>query len=75
MPAPKSAPKADLVKDLLPVGKIVSLLQGGRTLEGYEVLDKDDRFVLFRGSLQVAPQKEFVLIPYEKIEAIGLDRE
>lgn len=75
MVAPKSAPKADPVKDLLPIGKIVSIVSGGRTLEGYEVLDKDDKFVLFRGNVQVAPQKEFVLIPYGKIEAIGLERE
>lgn len=76
MPAAKaSALKAEESKDLLPVGKIVSLVSGGRTFDNYEVLDKDEKFILFRASVLNAPQKEFVLIPYEKIEAIGLNRE
>lgn len=75
MPPVQKKPVTEEVKDLLAIGKIVNLVSGGRTLESYEVLDKDDRFVKFRGNVQVAPQKEIVLIPYEKIEAIGFDRE
>lgn len=76
MPVAKtSAPKAEEKKDLLPVGKIVSIVSGGRTLQNYEVLEKDEKFVLFLGNPLNAPQTEYVLIPYEKIEAIGFGRE
>lgn len=57
---------------LLQIGAIVNIEKGGRTLPGYEVLDFDDRFVKFRGSVSISPQTEIVLIPFEKIEAIGL---
>ena len=73
-PAQKAAPKA-AVKDLLPIGAVVSIVSGGRTLPGYEVLDKDDRFVKFSANTQVAPQTEVVLIPYEKFEILGLPRD
>jgi hypothetical protein len=73
-PAQKAAPKA-AVKDLLPVGKFVNLVSGGRTLSGYEVMDKDDKFVMFRASALNAPQTEFVLVPYEKLEMVGFGRE
>lgn len=72
-PTQKAAPKA-AVKDLLPVGSVVSIVSGGRTLPGYEVLDKDDRFIKFSANTQVAPQTEIVLIPYEKLEIVGMSR-
>lgn len=59
----------------LRVGQIVNLVAGGRTLPGYEVLGWDGEFIKFRGSVHVAPQTEVVLIPYGKIEAIGLTDE
>jgi hypothetical protein len=66
------AKKVEAPEGLLKVGAIVSLEKGGRTLTGYEVLDFDDRVVKFRGSVLNSPQTEIVLIPWEKIEAIGL---
>lgn len=57
---------------LLKIGAIVNLEKGGRTLTGYEVLDFDDRYVKFRASTLNSPQTEIVLIPHQKIEAIGL---
>lgn len=74
MAVPKSAPKADVVEDLLPIGTITSLVSGGRTLEGYEVVAKDARFVKFRASLQIAPMTDYVLVPYERLEMVGLPR-
>lgn len=74
-PAQKAAPKAAVVNDLLPVGKVVSIVSGGRTLSGYKVLDKDDKFVLFQASTLNAPQTEYVLVPYEKLEMVGFGRE
>jgi len=65
-----SAPAAPTY--LLVIGDIVNLEKGGRTLTGYEVLDFDARYVKFRGSVLNSPQTEIVLIPHEKIEAIGL---
>lgn len=59
-------------KSFLEIGMLVNLVSGGRTLQNYEVLDFDDTYVKFRGSMQVAPQTEIVLIPHDKIEAIGL---
>jgi len=59
----------------LRVGQIVNLVAGGRTLPSYEVLGWDGEFIKFRGSIHVAPQTEVVLIPYGKIEAIGLTDE
>jgi len=60
---------------LLKKGSIVSLEKGGRTLTGLEVLDFDDTFVKFRWSIHVSPQTEIVLVPWSKIEAIGLEGE
>lgn len=65
---PEIAPSAKLLQ----IGAIVNLEKGGRTLTGYEVLDYDDTFVKFRASVLNSPQTEVVLIPFEKIEAIGL---
>lgn len=56
----------------LKIGAHVNIVAGGRTLPSYEILDFDDKYVKFRGSLSIAPQTEIVLIPHEKIEAIGL---
>ena len=56
----------------LKVGALVNLVSGGRTLQNYEVLDFDQVYVKFRGSIHVAPQTESVLIPHAQIEAIGL---
>lgn len=56
----------------LRVGMLVHLVSGGRTLQNYEVLDWDDKFIKFRGSEQIAPQTQIVLIPQGQIEAIGL---
>lgn len=56
-------------------GMIVNVVTGGRTLTGYEVLGVDANFVKFRGNIQVAPQTEIVLIPFQRIEALGLTDE
>lgn len=63
------APKSD---QFLEKGMLVNVVSGGRTLTGYEVLGADGHFIKFRGSIHVAPQTEIVLIPFSKIEAIGL---
>lgn len=65
----KAAPEKE---PLLKIGALVNLVATGRTLENYEVLDVDDNFVKFRGSVLNAPQTEIVLIPIAKIEALGL---
>lgn len=70
--APK---KAEAVTGLLKKGAIVSLEKGGRTLTGLEVLDWDDTFVKFRWDIHTSPQSEIVLIPWGKIEALGLPNE
>lgn len=60
---------------LLKKGSLVSLEKGGRTLTGLEVLDWDDNFVKFRWNIHVSPQAEIVLVPWGKIEAVGLEGE
>lgn len=60
---------------LLKKGAIVSLEKGGRTLTGLEVIDWDDKFIKFRWNVHISPQQEIVLIPWAKIEAIGLEGE
>lgn len=60
---------------LLKKGAIVSLEKGGRTLTGLEVIDWDDNFIKFRWNVHISPQTEIVLIPWAKIEAIGLEGE
>lgn len=75
MPPAKRAPATSdalAPTHLLKIGDVVNLEKGGRTLTGYEVLDFDARYVKFRGSILNSPQTEIVLIPHEKIEAIGL---
>jgi sporulation protein YlmC with PRC-barrel domain len=56
-------------------GAIVSLEKGGRTLTGLEVIDFDETFVKFRWNMTISPQTEIVLVPWQKIEAIGLEGE
>lgn len=67
-------PKAKIAEQpgLLKLGAIVNLVSGGRTLTDYEVVDFDEHFIKFRGSILNAPQTELVLIPWGKIEALGL---
>lgn len=60
------------LKALLEKGKLVNLEKGGRTLTNLEVIDWDDTFVKFRWDIHVSPQTEIVLIPWAKIEALGL---
>lgn len=69
---PAKRVEAAALKPLLEKGKLVNLEKGGRTLTDLEVLDWDDNFVKFRWSVHVSPQTEIVLIPWAKIEAIGL---
>ena len=63
-----SAPEITMLKK----GALVNLEKGGRTLTNYKILDWDDVYVKFQGSLQVSPQTEIVLIPHAKIEGMGL---
>ena len=56
-------------------GMIVNVVTGGRTLTGYEVLGLDANFIKFRGNIQVARQTEIVLIPFARVEAIGVTGE
>jgi len=64
--------KTAVTKSLLEVGKLVNIEKGGRTLQNLEVLDFDENFIKFRWDTHVSPQTEIVLIPWAKIEAIGL---
>lgn len=66
----EAAPEA-----LLKKGSIVNLERSGRTLTGLEVLDWDDHFIKFRWDLSVSPQTEIVLVPWGKVESIGLTQE
>lgn len=69
---PRKTTDAAPVKALLEKGKLVNLEKGGRTLTNLEVIDWDDTFVKFRWDIHVSPQTEIVLIPWVKIEALGL---
>ena len=71
-PAKRVATEATPKESFIKAGDLVNLVSGGRTLPNYEILDWDDRYIKFRGSLSVAPQTEIVLIPHEQIEAMGL---
>jgi hypothetical protein len=57
---------------MLNKGQLVNLEKGGRTLTNLEVLDWDETFVKFRWDVHTSPQSEIVLVPWQKIEAIGL---
>lgn len=67
--------KSETRPGFLREGQVVNVTFGGRTHSGYEVLDWDDQFIKFRGSILVAPQTEICLIPRSQIEAIGLTGE
>lgn len=67
-----TAKTASTVKPMLEKGKLVNLEKGGRTLTNLEVIDWDDNFVKFRWDIHISPQTEIVLIPWAKIESIGL---
>jgi hypothetical protein len=67
--APK---KAETPTGLLKKGALINLEKGGRTLTGLEVLDWDENFIKFRWNISISPQVEIVLIPWSKVEAIGL---
>lgn len=69
---PSHAPAVAPQDGLLKIGALVNIEKGGRTLTGYEVLDFDNRLVKFKGSEMNSPQTLIVLIPWEKIESIGL---
>lgn len=71
-PAKRAAAEAAPEITMLKKGALVNLEKGGRTLTNYTILDWDDVYVKFQGSLQVSPQTEVVLIPHSKIEGMGL---
>jgi len=59
----------------LRVGQLVHLVSSGRTLQYREVLGMDDKFLKIRSDVTVSPQTEVVLIPWARIEAIGITDE
>lgn len=59
-------------QSLLKKGALVNLERGGRTLQNLEVLDWDEHFIKLRWDIHVSPQVEIVLVPWGKIEALGL---
>ena len=59
-------------ESLLKVGSLVNLERGGRTLQNLEVLGFDEHFIKLRWDIHVSPQTEIVLVPWEKVEALGL---
>lgn len=67
--------KSEQPEGLLRKGSIVNLVAGGRTLTGLEVLEYDDKFIKFRWDVHVAPQTEIVLVPWGKVEIVGLTDE
>ena len=71
-PKPSDFFPPPVAPSFLEVGMLVNLVSGGRTLPNYEILDFDATYLKVRGSLQVAPQTEIVLIPHAQIAVIGL---
>lgn len=57
---------------ILKKGMLVNLEKGGRTLQNLEVLDWDSRFIKLRWDVHTSPQTEIVLVPWNKIEALGM---
>jgi hypothetical protein len=53
-------------------GQLINLERGGRTLQNLEVLDFDENFLKLRWDIHVSPQTEIVVVPWSKVEAIGL---
>lgn len=60
-PKPKIAEQTGLLK----IGQLINLDRGGRLLTDLEVLDFDDRFIKVRWPLNVSPQTEVALIPWD----------
>lgn len=67
--------KTEQPEELLRKKSIVNLVVGGRTLTGLEVIEYDDKFIKFRWDTHVSPQTEIVLVPWGKVEIIGLTDE
>lgn len=59
-------------RGFLKVGQLINIEKGGRTLTDLEVLEFDDRFLKLRWNVTFSPQTEIVIVPWNKIEAIGL---
>ena len=57
---------------LLKIGALVNLERHGRTLQNLEVLDFDENFIKLKWDVHVSPQTEIVLVPWSKIESLGL---
>lgn len=57
---------------LLKVGALVNLERHGRTLQNLEVLGFDEHFIKLRWDQHVSPQTEIVLVPWAKVESLGL---
>lgn len=72
MPPAKKIPVEPTDAPFLKKGDVVNVVNGGRTLTNYQVLGMDEHFIKFRGSETIAPQTLIVLIPWDKVEAIGL---
>ncbi len=72
MAAPRKTTEPSIQSTLLKIGSLVNIEKGGRSLLNLEVLDFDDKFVKLRWDRTVSPPTEIVLIPWEKIEALGL---
>lgn len=64
--------KTTEVESLLKVGDQIHLVSGGRTLQNYTVMAMDDRLVKFSANPQIAPQTDYILIPWTSIEVMGL---
>lgn len=71
MPPAKKQP-TEPAKSFLEVGKLINIEKGGRTLHNVEIIDWDDTFLKLRWDMNVSPQTEIILIPWAKVEAIGL---
>lgn len=67
-PARKEAAPEGLLK----VGSLVNLERHGRTLQSLEVLGFDEHFIKLRWDIHVSPQTEVVLVPWSKVESLGL---
>lgn len=64
--------KTETPKSIVKVGQLVNLERSGRTLQNLEVLDFDDQFIKLRWDIHISPQTEVVVIPWAKVEALGL---
>jgi hypothetical protein len=66
------AQKKTETESLLKAGALVNLERGGRTLQNLEVLGFDEHFIKLRWDIHVSPQTEIVLVPWGKVESLGL---